>query len=252
MPTPTYPFDWLYVKFNAPLNSSLSLKINCLFSEKNSGVTSICALILGSVKIESDDGVTPVEESFCFNSPEVLKDPLTLVNVTIPLFDVENSTIPVTPVLPTCVIIWFAEKLKLLPKVIVVFFTVSVVALTPAPIKSNWVILLNPPTRVFSSKTLIDPGIKSPWLRIQNLSPGNPSTATTTYWLPDFTGFAPSDDGPTRGSPRSGSACSNPRYLYLWVSSSSLGGFFLLPLNVLLAKYCAIIYFIPYWSLEYS
>ena len=83
----------------------MSLKINCLFSEKNSGVTSICALILGSLKIEIDDGVTPVLLPACCNSPEVLKDPVTFVRVTIPVSVVENSTAPETPELPTCVTI---------------------------------------------------------------------------------------------------------------------------------------------------
>ena len=114
----------MYVKFNAPLNSSLSLKINCLFSEKNSGVTSICALILGSSKIESDDGVTPVAAPFCNNAPEVLKfPPVTFVIVTIPAFVVANCTIPETPELPTCVITWFLLKLKFPLKLAVVVCT---------------------------------------------------------------------------------------------------------------------------------
>ena len=84
-------------------------------------------------------------------------------------------------------------------------------AFIAAPLNTNCVVLLKPPTRVVSSKTLIDPGINPPWFGIQNLSPGYPSTPTTIYWFPGLIGFAPVDEGPIMGSPKSGSACPKPK-----------------------------------------
>ena len=61
--------------------------------------------MLGSLKIETDVGFTPTLIPACCNSPELLKEPTTPVRVTIPAFVVPNFTTPVTPELPTCVII---------------------------------------------------------------------------------------------------------------------------------------------------
>ena len=89
-------------------------------------------------------------------------------------------------------------------------------AVIAAPTKLSWVILLSAPTRTLSSKTLIEPGIIPPWLGIQYLSPGvDPSTETTINCCPGGTGFAVTDDIPTKGSPRFGSAFSTDKYLYL-------------------------------------
>ena len=51
-------------------------------------------------------------------------------------------------------------------------------ALIAAPTKLSCVVLLGPPTRVPSSKILIDPGIRPPPIGTQYLSPGFPSTET--------------------------------------------------------------------------
>ena len=57
-------------------------------------------------------------------------------------------------------------------------------AVIASPTKFNWVVLLNPPTSVFSLKTLIDPGIIPPPTGIQYLSPGYPSIDTIWYCCP--------------------------------------------------------------------
>ena len=57
-------------------------------------------------------------------------------------------------------------------------------ATTPRPLKSNCVVLLNPPVRVPSSKTLREPGMIPPLFGTQYLSPGLSRKPTTTNCSP--------------------------------------------------------------------
>ena len=72
----------LYVNLLAPLNSLLSLNINCLFSEKNSSIVALVSLLNVSIC----DGVLDIPTPSRDNESLVLNVPDTSVNrtVTIP------------------------------------------------------------------------------------------------------------------------------------------------------------------------
>ena len=98
-------------------------------------------------------------------------------------------------------------------------------AVTAAPTKFNWVILLDDDTGLFSSNIVIAPGIRPPPTGTQYLLPAYPGTATNWYWAPDGT------DDDTNGSDKFGSAWSNPRYWYLSSDNRSCGTRLALPLR---------------------
>ena len=64
----------------------MSLKINCLFSEKNSGLTLIVDFISPRLNVSIDDGVLDIPTPSRDNESLVLNVPVTSVNrtVTIP------------------------------------------------------------------------------------------------------------------------------------------------------------------------
>ena len=119
-------------------------------------------------------------------------------------------------------------------------------ALIAAPTKLTCVILLTPAfvgTITPSSYTVIAPGIKPPLTGIQNLFPGDPRTDITWYCCPIGSVCTITD-----GSPRFGSACSNPRYSYLSSVKSVCDVLSTLPLKYFLGIIMRQYYFLKYYK----
>ena len=112
---------------------------------------------------------------------------------------------------------------------------------TATPTKLNRLKLFAKPTWTSLLKTVKEPGDKPPTCSdvdgTQYLSPGFPPTLSKTYWVPGGHGFAVIEDGPIKGSPKSGSAWVNPRNWYLSDVIATWGVLF-----TLLERYFAIIY----------
>ena len=167
-----------------------------------------------STTVPESVGVCPMATLSCFNTPVPSKVPETLVKVTIPLFVVANFTTPVAELEA-----WDTTNLFVKLKVSE-FFNVIVVsrksegdAVIAFPVKFNWVILFNVPTILPSWNILIEPGMTPPPIGTQNLSPG--LSLTETIWNCGPTGT--SGNRGSAGSPKFGSAWSNPSYWYLSV-----------------------------------
>jgi len=117
----------------------------------------------------------------------------------------------------------------------------GLVMVTPDPTKFISLIWLTEPTTTPSSRTVIAPGVSTPpeiilVCFVQYRFP-DPSEATK-YKLLKFPvyGFAVTEDGPIKGSPRSGSACSKPRNSYRSLVIPDCGVFLTLP-EIILAIY---------------
>ena len=118
---------------------------------------------------------------------------------------------------------------------------------TPLPTKLNLLKLFANPTWISLLYTLKEPGIR-PVERsdvgIQYLFPNSFWLAIKTYLFPEIgAGFTPIEDGPTSGSPKSGSAWSNPKNSYR-SDVRPICGFFLtlLLINPKLAIYLLLIW----------